>query len=108
MRAAIPHVAFVLVCAMPGLAQEQIRDLAGEWRVGRPPAIGPSSDWLRALPGAVYTLTHSIVPPLGMIRKDLGYTYFPGSIRPDYTGASIYAAPAGLFLNPAAFKAPVA
>ena len=31
-----------------------------------------------------------------------------GTIRGDYTGASIYAAPAGYFLNPAAFKAPVA
>jgi hypothetical protein len=31
-----------------------------------------------------------------------------GSIRPDYTGASLYAAPAGLFLNPAAVAAPAA
>ena len=31
-----------------------------------------------------------------------------GSIRPDYTGASLYAAPAGRFLNPAAFTAPAA
>ncbi len=31
-----------------------------------------------------------------------------GSIRPDYTGASIYAAPSGLFLNPAAYVAPAA
>lgn len=31
-----------------------------------------------------------------------------GSIRPDYTGASLYAAPTGLFLNPAAYRAPAA
>ena len=31
-----------------------------------------------------------------------------GSIRPDYTGAPLYAAPAGLFLNPAAYTAPAA
>jgi len=31
-----------------------------------------------------------------------------GSIRPDYTGAPLYAAPSGLFLNPAAYLAPVA
>ncbi len=31
-----------------------------------------------------------------------------GSIRPDYTGAPLYAAPPGLFLNPAAYAAPVA
>jgi hypothetical protein len=30
-----------------------------------------------------------------------------GTIRPDYTGAPIYNAPAGLFLNPAAYVAPV-
>ena len=29
-----------------------------------------------------------------------------GSIRPDYTGASVYDAPSGLFLNPAAYAAP--
>jgi hypothetical protein len=29
-----------------------------------------------------------------------------GSIRPDYTGAPLYRAPSGLFLNPAAFAAP--
>lgn len=29
-----------------------------------------------------------------------------GSIRPDYTGQPLYAAPAGLFLNPQAFAAP--
>jgi hypothetical protein len=29
-----------------------------------------------------------------------------GSIRPDYTGAALYAAPPGLFLNPAAVAAP--
>jgi hypothetical protein len=31
-----------------------------------------------------------------------------GSIRPDYTGASLYDAPAGLSLNPAAFVPPAA
>src|SRR5260370_37088614 len=31
-----------------------------------------------------------------------------GTIRPDYTGAALYAAPSGLSLNPAAFTAPAA
>jgi trimeric autotransporter adhesin len=35
-------------------------------------------------------------------------TAFAGSLRPDYTGADITAAPAGLFLNPAAFTPPAA
>ena len=33
-------------------------------------------------------------------------TGITGSIRPDYTGAPRYAAPSGLFLNPAAYTAP--
>jgi hypothetical protein len=33
-------------------------------------------------------------------------TGLTGSIRPEYTGAPLYAAPSGLFLNPAAFTAP--
>jgi hypothetical protein len=33
-------------------------------------------------------------------------TGFTGTIRPEYTGASLYSAPAGLFLNPAAYVAP--
>ena len=35
-----------------------------------------------------------------------GTTGSVGSLRPDYTGASIYNAPAGLFLNPAAYVVP--
>jgi len=35
-------------------------------------------------------------------------TGFTGTIRPDITGAPIYAAPQGLFLNPSAFAAPAA
>lgn len=30
-----------------------------------------------------------------------------GTIRPEYTGAAVYAAPSGLFLNPAAYTAPI-
>lgn len=35
-------------------------------------------------------------------------TAFTGSIRPEYTGAPLYAGPPGLFLNPAAYIAPLA
>ncbi len=34
-------------------------------------------------------------------------TGFTGTIRPHYTGASLYSAPDGLFLNPAAYAAPL-
>ncbi len=81
MRAKIPKMAFVLAFAAPGLVQGQIVDVAGKWRVGRSQAVGPSSssfeDWLRALPGSVFSLTPSVIPPLAMIRKDSGYTYLP-------------------------------
>ena len=33
-------------------------------------------------------------------------TGITGSIRPDYTGAALYSAPSGLFLNPAAYAVP--
>jgi hypothetical protein len=36
----------------------------------------------------------------------VGGTGVTGSIRPDYTGASVYNAPAGFHLNPAAYGAP--
>jgi hypothetical protein len=34
-------------------------------------------------------------------------TALTGSLRPEYTGASVYTAPAGLFLNPDAYTAPL-
>ncbi|HEV2448069.1 MAG TPA: TonB-dependent receptor, partial [Candidatus Sulfopaludibacter sp.] len=37
----------------------------------------------------------------------LGLTGVTGPVRPDYTGQPLYTAPPGLFLNPAAFTAPV-
>jgi hypothetical protein len=67
MRATIPKLALVFAFAARGLVEGQVVDLAGKWRVGRPPVVGASStpfeDWLRALPGAVFTLTPSVIPP---------------------------------------------
>jgi hypothetical protein len=40
--------------------------------------------------------------------RPTGGTGFLGSLRPDYTGAPLYEAPAGLKLNPAAFSRPSA
>lgn len=81
MCAAILKMAFVFAFAARGLVQGQVVGMAGKWRVVRPPAVGPSSspfeDWLRALPGAVFTLTPSAIPPLAMALKDLGYRYSP-------------------------------
>ncbi len=78
-KIAVPTIAFVLIFALRVLVQGQVADVTGEWRVVHPPAVTASSsrveDWLRALPGATFTLTRSVIPPLAMVRKDLGYTY---------------------------------
>jgi hypothetical protein len=80
LRRHILEMRFLLALA-PGLVQGQAPDIAGEWSVVRSPAVGPPSspaeDWIRSLPTAVYSLTDSAIPPLAMVRKDLGYTYFP-------------------------------
>ena len=66
-----------------GLLHGQDVDLDGLWKVVRTPAVRPPSSplegWLQALPGAVFTLSPSVIPPLGMIRKDLGHLYAPSS-----------------------------
>jgi hypothetical protein len=54
-------ITFLLAFAAQVLVQGQVADVAGEWRVG----------------ALVYTLRHSVVPPLAMIHKDLDYGYFP-------------------------------
>lgn len=41
-----------------------------------------------------------------MYLTNVAGTGFTGTIRPNYTGAPINAAPAGFFLNPAAYTAP--
>jgi hypothetical protein len=48
--------------------------------------------------GLPQTPLYSVIPIAG----------YPGIVRPNVTGASIYDAPPGLFLNPAAFTAPLA
>ncbi len=47
------------------------------------------------------------LPETPVYQEAVGLTGSSGSIRPDYTGAPVYAAPPGYFLNPAAFIAPV-
>jgi hypothetical protein len=50
--------------------------------------------------GSGLPLTPTIIAPSGI-------TGVTGTLRPDYTGVSVYGAPAGLFLNSAAYAAPV-
>jgi len=51
--------------------------------------------------------TGSGLPQTPIYLAAVSGTGVTGSIRPDYTGAPIYAAPSGLFLNPAAYTAPL-
>ncbi len=81
MRIQALKVPAFLLALTTSLVQGEVLDVTGEWRAVRPPAVSPASspgeDWLRSLPMAAFKLTHSNVPPLAMIRRDLGYTYFP-------------------------------
>jgi hypothetical protein len=72
----------LLVVAETGLVQGQVGNLVGEWKVVRQdagslpcPNCSPAENWIRALPGATFIMTPSVIPPLAMVRKDLGYTY---------------------------------
>lgn len=46
------------------------------------------------------------LPQIPALPVPVDGTGFVGSLRPDYTGASLYAAPSGLHLNPAAYAIP--
>jgi hypothetical protein len=46
------------------------------------------------------------LPETPILPSPVNGTGIIGSLRPDYTGAALYSAPSGLFLNPAAYVAP--
>jgi hypothetical protein len=72
--------------------------LVGGWRGAA------FKDWTFAT-----TLTMGTGRPLSPVYTALAPgTGVAGSIRPDYTGRSLYDTPSGLFLNPAALAAPAA
>jgi hypothetical protein len=83
----ISKMVLVLAFATQSLVQGQVADVTGEWSLIRPAGVTPSASplaaWLRALPGTVFTLTPSTIPPLAMVHRGLGYTYFPS--RPTIT-----------------------
>src|SRR5262249_52102913 len=60
-----------------------------------------------------WTLTSALTVGSGLPQTPIYFAAVPGvgvtgNLRPDATGASIYAAPPGFFLNPAAFRTPAA
>jgi hypothetical protein len=81
----IRSATLLLALTAGAMAQGQSADVAGEWQVVHSPTATPSSsssplgDWLRALPGAVFTLTHTAVPPLLLMHKDAQYRWIPSS-----------------------------
>jgi hypothetical protein len=56
---------------------------------------------------ATSTTAASGLPQTPVYMAPVEGTGVTGTIRPNYTGAPLYAAPAGLFLNPAAYTAPL-
>ncbi|HEX4167672.1 MAG TPA: carboxypeptidase regulatory-like domain-containing protein [Bryobacteraceae bacterium] len=57
---------------------------------------------------ATQVLAGSGLPETPVYLAPVAGTGVTGTIRPDYTGAPLYANPPGLFLNPAAYTAPLA
>lgn len=71
-------------------------------------ATGRFASWLKE-----WTISSSInigsgFPLTPIVLRPVSGTGVTGSVRPDYTGADVYAAPAGFFLNPAAYATPAA
>ena len=84
MKLALSATIFLLALVGVGFAQVEVPDLVGEWRVVRKdasvpcPNCSPAQNWIRALPGAVFDLTESVIPPMAMARKDVpNYLYNP-------------------------------
>jgi hypothetical protein len=71
--------------------------------------------FLRGWKGAIlkeWTIAQSLTVGSGLPETPIYFVDVPGtgvtgSLRPDVTGESVYAAPKGLFLNPEAFRLPV-
>jgi hypothetical protein len=85
-------LAIVLPFSVHASLRAEVFDLTGGWAVAHDPVVKPSSspfeDWLRALPKAVFSLSQSVIPPLAMIREDLGYTYSPSQPSTTISGGS--------------------
>ncbi len=70
-----------------------------------------NSGWISALlkewTFATLITAGSGLPETPILPLPVSGTGVTGSLRPDYTGAPLYSAPAGLFLNPAAYANPL-
>ncbi len=72
----------------------------GALRTGR--VAGLLKDWTLGTQFDIATGT----PQTPIVLRPIAGTGVTGSLRPDYTGAPLYDAPGGFFLNPAAFTPP--
>jgi hypothetical protein len=92
--------------------QRNVLDATAQYTTGMGTSGGTLlSGWRGAL-FKEWTFVTTIAAGSGMPETPLYLTTvqgtgFTGSVRADYTGAALYTAPAGLFLNPSAYTAPL-
>ena len=91
--------------------QRQLLTFTGQYTTGVGMHGGTLLDGWRGTAFKEWTLSTQInagtgLPLTPLYPALLAGTGFNGTLRPNYTGAPLYAAPSGLFLNPAAYTAP--
>jgi trimeric autotransporter adhesin len=90
--------------------QRHLFNLQGQYTTGMGSTV-MGGGWRRLFTGWTMTaqlLAGSGTPQTPVYPAVVAGTGVQGTVRPDYTGASLYGAPAGLHLNPAAVTAPAA
>ncbi len=86
----------------------QLQYTAGMGLAGGALAGGKIAALLKEWTVSTQVTAGSGLPLTPIYLRAVNGTGVTGSLRPDYTGASLYEAPSGLYLNPAAYVAPPA
>jgi hypothetical protein len=89
------------------LLNAQLQYTTGMGLAGGSPFSGWRGTLLKEWTFATLISVGSGLPETPTLPSPVNGTGIIGSLRPDYTGAAVYSAPSGLFLNPAAFVAPL-
>jgi len=97
--------------ALSGFDQRHLLNASIQYSTGVGKAGGTLLDGWRGAIVKDWTFTTTITAGTGLPLTPIDPQALPGTgasglLRPEYTGAPLYAAPSGLFLNPAAFTAP--
>ncbi len=91
--------------------QRHLFSVQGQYTTGAAVRSGALSTGWRGVLLREWTITSNLNVGSGLPQTPVYFAAvagFTGSLRPDTTGTSVYAAPAGLFLNPAAYRTPAA